>query len=292
MNAAELSSCNEFQLLDVRLDEDFEAAHLVGAVNNCVFEVAFADRLAESAPNRSVLTVVYGEDATSHEAEAAREKLERAGYRDVRILEGGIEAAEAAGLEITRGRPASAEPAVPQGAVPLDLKESLVEWTGRNLLNKHFGTVAIDSGHLEFADARLVAGEFVIDLRQLTCTDLAGTELHDVLIHHLHNEDFFDVVNHPTARFVITGTDTVADSTPGAPNLRIEGNLTLRGVTEPIEFLASAGITLEGKAAAQTTFSIDRTRWGVLYGSGKFFRRLAGHLVNDHIDFQLRILAG
>ena len=35
---------------------------------------------------------------------------------------------------------------------------------------------------------------------------------------------------------------------------------------------------------------IDRTDWGVLYGSGRFFRRLAGHLVNDSIELQLRLL--
>lgn len=49
-------------------------------------------------------------------------------------------------------------------------------------------------------------------------------------------------------------------------------------------------MTAEGKAAAQASFTIDRTQWGVIYGSGKFFKRLSGHLVNDLIEFQIKIV--
>ncbi len=290
MNPEELSALGSVQLLDVRLEDDFEAAHLSGAANNCVFEVAFLNRLTDTAPDKSTTTVVYGANAQSHEAEAARDKLLRAGYSDVRILEGGFEAAEAAGLTIERGTLLPAAPAIPDGPLAVDLQESRVEWLGRNLINKHFGTAALESGHLQFANGTLTGGEFAIDLRRLECTDLAGTDLHDVLIHHLHDDDFFDVANHPTARFVITRATPVTNPTPGAPNLDITGDLTLRGKTEPVQFLATAGLTPEGKPAAQAAFAIDRTRWGVLYGSGKFFNRLAGHLVNDFIEFQLRIL--
>ena len=56
-------------------------------------------------------------------------------------------------------------------------------------------------------------------------------------------------------------------------------------------FFKSAGITAEGKAAAQASFAIDRTRWNVKYGSGRLFRNLGGHLVNDMIELQLRIVS-
>ena len=49
-------------------------------------------------------------------------------------------------------------------------------------------------------------------------------------------------------------------------------------------------MTPEGKFAAQASFAIDRTLWEVLYGSGKYFRNLGGHLVNDLIELQLRIV--
>ena len=57
-----------------------------------------------------------------------------------------------------------------------------------------------------------------------------------------------------------------------------------------MKFLAVVGVTPEGKLAAQASLAIDRTLWEVLYGSGKYFRNLGGHLVNDLIELQLRIV--
>jgi polyisoprenoid-binding protein YceI len=88
----------------------------------------------------------------------------------------------------------------------------------------------------------------------------------------------------------MTSTEPVSQATPGAPNLKVRGELTVKSVTLPVDFLATAGITPEGKAAAQAFLTIDRTLWNVIYGSGKFFRNLGGHLVNDLIEFQLRIV--
>jgi len=73
-------------------------------------------------------------------------------------------------------------------------------------------------------------------------------------------------------------------------DVRLGDDLTLRGQTHPITFEAATGITPEGTAAAQATLSIDRTRWGIFYGSAKYFHRLAGHLVNDFIDFEIKIV--
>jgi polyisoprenoid-binding protein YceI len=71
----------------------------------------------------------------------------------------------------------------------------------------------------------------------------------------------------------------------------VHGELTLKGVTLPIEFVATTGFTPEGKPAAQSVFAFDRTQWNVLDGSGKYFRNLGGHLVNDLIEIQLRVVA-
>ena len=290
MTPAQLPSAESIQLLDVRLSDDFEAAHLIHAKNNCVFEVVFVERLSESAPDPAKTTVVYGANGESREAEAAREKLRRLGYQDIHILEGGFEAAQAAGLKVVQGEPLADVPAIADGTHNIDLSESRLEWLGRNLMNKHWGTVGIESGHLDYKDGILVGGTFVIDLTRIECTDLAGTDMHNYLITHLHNDDFFDVENHPKSTFVVTQVAPGPEHTPGSPNLEITGNLTLRGQTHPISFLAATGITPEGKAAAQASFAIDRTRWGILYGSGKFFHRLAGHVVNDELEFQLRVI--
>lgn len=277
-------------LVDVRLETDWACSRIPGSLNNCVFEIAFLDRMAETVPDQARTVCVYGADDGSLESRMAAEKLGRAGWSDVLDFREGLSGWQAAGYEVEDDSPPAAHPPIRSGVHAVDLKESRVLWTGRNLLNRHDGSIPISAGELAIESGRLVGGRFTLDMRSITCSDLSGDKMHDVLIGHLQSDDFFDVELHPEASFVITQTAPLNGASPGSPNLGISGELTLKGITQPVEFAACAGITPEGKLAAQTTFSIDRTRWKVFYGSGKFFRNLGGHLVNDLIDLNLRIV--
>ena len=277
-------------LIDVRLSEDYECCHLPGAANNCVFEVAFTERMPGVAPDLSAPVCLYGAGDGSIESHMAAEKLSRLGYTAVHELEGGIAAWRAAGMPVEEC-PAPPGPVLYDGHYRIDLDESRIQWTGRNLLNHHTGHIALKAGELIITGGRLAGGSFVIDMARITCVDLTGDPLHDVLIRHLRDHDFFDTGLFPEARFEITNAEPIDGATPGAPNLHVSGKLTLKDVTAPLDFLASAGITADGKPAAQATLSFDRTLWNVLYGSGKWFLHLGGHLVNDLIELQLRIVA-
>ncbi len=277
-------------ILDVRLSEDYQCCHLPGAVSNCVFEVAFMDRLGAQALPETALVCIYGQSDTSHEALMAAEKLRRAGFKDVRILEGGLQAWCASGLPLEGSVSEPARPPLPHGRKEIDLQESRLEWLGRNLLNKHWGKIALKSGYLFFDHGLVTGGEILIDMNSITCDDLQGTPLHDVLIHHLRSDDFFDAELHPEGRLQILEAIPIEGSSPGSPNLQVQANLTLKGITAPVAFTASAGMDAHGRAAAQAAFAIDRTHWNVLYGSGRFFHRLAGHLVNDLIELQVRLV--
>lgn len=284
------SSLREVVLVDVRLPDDFEAGHLPGAIGNCVFEVAFCDRVPGICADKARPIVVYGEAADSHESRVAADKLARLGHTNVSDFREGFRGWKAAGFPIEGRAAASAVPVPNDGRHDLDLAESRIEWTGRNLLNKHTGNIALKSGFIEISGAQLAGGEFEIDLHQIRCADLAGNPLHEVLIAHLLSDDFFDAERFPVARFRIDRAESIPGAAAGQPNLDITGTLDLRGVQAPLRFQASAGLTPDGKPAAQAVFSFDRTIWEVIYGSGKLFRRLAGHLVNDLIDIQLRVV--
>jgi polyisoprenoid-binding protein YceI/rhodanese-related sulfurtransferase len=278
-------------LIDVRLEEDYRAAHLPAAKNNCVYEVSFSERMSDVAPRKDVAVCVYGAASESCEARMAAEKLVRGGYGEVLEMRAGLDGWKAAGFEVkSEGASKQDKPAPPEGWREIDLTESRVEWLGRNLLNKHYGSIALKSGKLQFNQGELRSGEFALDMQAIVCDDLSGDQLHDVLIAHLQSDDFFDVEVYPEGRFLITSTESVPQATPGASNLKVHGELTLKNVTRPVEFLATAGVTPEGKAAAQASLTIDRTFWNVIYGSGKYFQNLGGHLVNDMIEVQLRIV--
>ena len=277
-------------VLDVRLPEDFAGGHLPDAINHCVFEVVFLENVRIALPDMNQSIIIVGWGGVSMEAEVALEKLQRAGYQRAQILQGGIEAWKEAGLTLDVVSPTLPPAAWPVGKCEIDLEKSSVEWLGRNLLSKHTGLLPIKSGYLEFdSQSPLCGGRIEFDLSGLTCTDLAGSPLHDVLIKHLLSDDFFDAERHPTAVLVITQSTRIAE-TPGSLNMEVRGDLTVRGVTQSICFLASAGLTAEGHPAAQAALALDRTRWGITYGSGKLFRSLAGHLVNDRIELQVKVV--
>lgn len=277
-------------LIDVRLESDHAAARIPGAVGNCVYEIAFAERMAGLAGKERAVCV-YGEDSESLESRVAAEKLARQGYREVLDFRGGLAEWRAGGFEVepSEGEAPDAPP-LRDGSYPLDLAESRVLWTGRNLLNRHDGSLKLKSGEVEIARGQLAGGSFVFDMQDMACSDLAGDPLHEVLIAHLLSDDFFEVETYPEASFRITAADAMEDASPGSPDTRIRGVLHLKGTDGGVEFLVTTGITAEGKLAAQAAFTIDRTRWNVIYGSGKFFRSLGGHLVNDLIEIQLRIV--
>lgn len=278
-------------LLDVRLPDDFAAERIPGSINQCVFEVIFLKELEAKGLSKDQAICVLGAAEDSHEARLAAEKLERAGWSQVFEFRGGIEAWRHAGHAVEKTQDLEGTPPLADGRYELDLTQSRVEWTGRNLINKHWGQVAISSGFVDFKQGMPVSGGATIDMRRITCTDLASSDLHDVLIHHLESDDFFDVSRFPIALYSFHRAERISEC-PGCPNLKLHGQFTLKAVTHPIVIDATAGFTPEGKAALQASFSLNRTQWDVLYGSGSFFRRLAGHLVNDAIEIQLRIITG
>lgn len=277
-------------LIDVRLSEDHAYEHLPRAKSNCVFEVAFLERISEQAPHKENRVVIYGATSESCEASMAADKMERLGYTNVVVVDGGIAAWKEAGHPVEGEGEKPSDPSVADGTYKLDLEESRVEWTGRNLLNKHFGIIGVTSGSLEVKDEGLVGGKFTIDMTSIQCSDLEG-EMRDGLIGHLQSDDFFDTEKYPEALFEIRSSEKGSATSPGNQNLIIRGDLTLKGVTAPVELGACAGVTPEGSLAAQSSFLIDRTTWNVIYGSGKFFQRLGMHLVNDLVDIELKMIA-
>lgn len=277
-------------LLDVMDEECFAENHIAGAERACVYETTFVEQVRALTSDIGTTIVVYGTSGQSRASEVAAEKLRVAGYTQVRDLRGGVEEWRASGYAVTSDRPAvMQEPC--SGTFALDLEKSVVRWTGRNLLNHHEGTVRFSSGEIAVKDGVLERARFVVDLRTIVCADLVDSSWNAMLISHLMDADFFDVAKWPLAEFVSASAQPIDDATPGAPNCNFTGNLSLRGQAHELYFAAVVGLSDDTILAGQAEIDLDRTRWGALYGSGKFFDRLSKHLVNDLIHLHLKILA-
>jgi len=263
-------------------------ARLPGAQNFCVYETAFLDKIRAAFPDPETALLVYGWSDATHEAEEAVRRLQTAGYRRVAKLAGGLEGWRAFGGEVEGTGSKAVE--TPSGIYKIDTALSTVLWTGQNVLNFHHGKLNVGGGELEIQDGTLLTGKITLDMRSIYCIDLADRSMAAMLEAHLRSEDFFDADRFPTAEFCIQEMAALSPQFQGVPNHRVTGSLTLRGVTQPLSFDAVVGPRPGGGFAAQAQLDIDRTRWGVLYGSSRFFARLGQHLVNDLIHLHLKIV--
>ncbi|MBC7962902.1 MAG: YceI family protein [Steroidobacteraceae bacterium] len=288
----QLIASGSVYLIDVLLPEDFACRHIAGAGNACVYEMVFLERVAECVPDRDKAVVVYDDSGTTLAASTAREKLERAGYRNVAILEGGLQAWRAAGFEVKSSAPVQLPGSVRDVVYHVDAEKSVVEWSGRNINNRHHGRIAISGGEVVMANGRPVSGSFVLDMNTVTNIDLQDEGWRSLLLRHLKSEDFFDVERYPTATFQLSGAAAIAGTTLGKPNMEIAGSLIIKETSRSISFPAIVAAQEDGALKAQAAFDLDRTLWNVCYGSGRLYERLGMHLVNDLISIELFIVAG
>ena len=128
----------------------------------------------------------------------------------------------------------------------------------------------------------MIGGTVEIDMNKI---EGPGHESGNGLINHLKGPDFFDVKKFPFSTIAITSVAAIADE-----NKNITGNLTIKGITQPVNFPAKMEIK-DGVVKAAGKLVIDRTNWGISYGSGRFFDNLANKTISDSIELNIKIVA-
>lgn len=280
-------------LVDLLPQEHFDKRHISGALNACVYEVTFVDTFSRLVPDRQTEVVVYGAGGGSNDWREAVNKLHRAGYESVCAYPGGIEGWLADGGQLEGESPD--EDVLPHPVfTPEPRRYELVpqecsfQWAGRNAKGAHVGVLSLSSGHLDFSGQP--AGEFVIDMRTLRNIDLEGDELQPVLEAHLASDDFFFTSLFPEVSFVLKELQVVTGDQATLPNRFLRGDLTMRGMEREAGFPAHMRQDEQGRIILQANFDFDRTSWGIIYGSSRFFRHLGMHLVYDMITVDFRLV--
>jgi polyisoprenoid-binding protein YceI len=295
MTALELQSRRQSPqpptLLHVLPSEIFAAARLPGSVSACVYETAFLDHVRALGLDPAAPLVIYGAGEGSLDAVTAAEALRAAGFSRVEIFEGGLAAWQAAGLPL-EGTGHLPEPPVPHGLYAVATAESVIRWTGRNLFNHHSGTVRLAGGEIRVEQGQLTSARFTIDMASIACEDLTDAGMNAMLLAHLRTTDFFDTAHHPTAGFIATTAERIHTCTDGTPNFLLRGTFTLRGISHPLDFPVLIAAKDDARhLTGQGVLTLDRTAYGSQYGSGKLFRFLGPHVVNDHIHLHVKIHA-
>jgi len=134
------------------------------------------------------------------------------------------------------------------------------------------------------------AGEFVLDMGSIACTDKGlDDKSKGGLVGHLSGSDFFDVAKFPEAKFEIAEVSSL-EGVEGMTH-SIKGNLTMKEATKSVTFNANVSADANGVTATSNNFKINRTEWGVNYGSINIFKDLKDGIVNDEIGLTVVLVA-
>ncbi|MDN3694612.1 YceI family protein [Chryseobacterium tructae] len=170
----------------------------------------------------------------------------------------------------------------------LDTLNSKVEWKGYKVFKSentsHFGTIKFESGDVTVKDGKLESGKFVADMNSLTSVDLKDSpEDMGKLNGHLKSGDFFEVEKFPTASYEIT---KVTPAPEGDYNTLLDGNLTIKGITKPVQFKANVSVKDGDVSIATEPKDIKREEFGV-----KFQAPAENGVIKDEVTLQINVKA-
>lgn len=154
------------------------------------------------------------------------------------------------------------EPPADRGAadtredLTVDVARSSLGFTGAKVTGSHDGTFERWSGTVRLDPESIQRSAVEITIQ------MASVQIEPPrLLNHLRSDEFFDVVNLPTATF----RSTRIEEAPGDDAThRVTGELTLHGQTRSITFPARITVAPDD-VHAQASFSIDRREFGVVY---------------------------
>jgi polyisoprenoid-binding protein YceI len=139
----------------------------------------------------------------------------------------------------------------------LDGKNTTITFVGSKPDGKHDGGFKSFTGTASVPDNDLTKLKITLDI------DMNSLWADNPkLTGHLKSVDFFGVNSNPKSKFVTTKVEKEGI------DYKITGDLTMIGQTKSITFPARIALTNDGLALS-STFTIDRTQWGMKYGRGK-----------------------
>lgn len=150
-----------------------------------------------------------------------------------------------------------------------DKSASTITWSGGKQFTDsvHTGTVALKEGEVELPAKGAAKGRVVIDMTSIANDDVKDPKYKAKLEGHLKSEDFFKVEEFKEAVLVIKDMKQDAkDKT----KYDVKADVTIRGKTHEVTFPATV-VENAGKVEVNGKLNIDRTKFGVAYGSPESF---------------------
>ncbi|HEY7766868.1 YceI family protein [Longimicrobium sp.] len=163
----------------------------------------------------------------------------------------------------------------------IDTSHSELTFRIRHLVSRVSGQFNQWSGTLVADPASLAGGSVEVDIQ--TASIDTNNERRDT---HLRSADFFDALNHPVITF--RSTRVAVDGR----ELRVHGNLTIRGVTRPVvlegEMTEVSGAVGKRRIGFEAQTTIDRMDYGVSWNRAA---EAGGAVLGDEVRISIAISA-
>jgi polyisoprenoid-binding protein YceI len=167
----------------------------------------------------------------------------------------------------------------------VDTKASTLEWTAKKVTGQHTGTIAFGESTLNVEKQKITGGKLTVDMNTIVNTDLTDAGYNQKLIGHLKSDDFFGVAKFPQSTLEVK--KVVAK---GEKLYHFNADLTIKGITSPVEFDAEVN-EISGQLTATGLLTVNRTKFGIKYGSGSFFEGLGDKMIYDDFTLKFKLVA-
>ena len=161
----------------------------------------------------------------------------------------------------------------------VDIEKSKLTWVGKKVTGSHTGAINIAEGSFVTNGKKVTGGSFAIDMTSITDVDK-----NERLVGHLKSDDFFSIEKNPKATFVITTITGDKDQ------YTVKGNLTIKGITNEVEFPATIQ-TVGNELIAKAKILVDRTKFDIKFRSGNFFENLGDKAIEDNFELNVELVA-
>lgn len=161
----------------------------------------------------------------------------------------------------------------------VDTERSTIDWTAKKVGGGHTGTIKISSGSLVHNGKSLTKGTFLIDMASITSDNARVTN-------HLKSDDFFAAEKNPNAKFEITKVTPA-----GQDRVNISGNLTIKGISQPLAFPATVRAQKGIVVAVANGVRVDRTKYDIKFRSKTFFLDIGDKAVDDEFELNINLVA-
>jgi polyisoprenoid-binding protein YceI len=161
----------------------------------------------------------------------------------------------------------------------IDSQKSKVTWVGKKVTGQHAGTINLSEGNFTSKGKNITGGSFTIDMTSLK-DEAANARLEG----HLKSDDFFSTEKFPKATFVASKIES-----KGGDQYVVKGNLTIKGITNEIEFPATIQVSKD-QVTAKAKILVDRTKFDIKFRSGNFFENLGDKAIEDNFELNVELV--